>query len=341
MKRLLSLFLAAVLVTAALSALTETAVPEFSKDYRRYVERYENAGSAEKKVALLRKGLEKIDGLYESYVFYSYLISEYAAESRYEDCADVIRSAHAEGLVMTFDTEHDWPAYVVDFKAHEELRGLLEENDRMMAALQENVVPEYFTVLPDDYKESEEYPLCIFIQGGSSSNIDLYQSIRPLDGVISVYYQSSTVKGSFARGHSAQSIRDIDALIAELEGKYSIDMDRIILGGPSAGGTVALYSAMIGNSNPSGLLLFFPALPSSVVDKKRTDGLKEKNVSIVMLCGEDDRAIKTQIHFASELLKSEVPLRMVIFPDVGHGYPENMERHTESSLRFLLGEDAN
>jgi len=62
----------------------------------------------------------------------------------------------------------------------------------------------------------------------------------------------------------------------------------------------------------------------------------ERGLKISMLCGENDWAIRQQKKLGYLLDKYGIRNRFVVFPEEGHGFPENWSYYLNTSLAYLL-----
>jgi len=121
----------------------------------------------------------------------------------------------------------------------------------------------------------------------------------------------------------------------EIVSKYSVDTTHVILGGPSAGGYRSLLLGLNNTIPASGLLLSFAVYP---YDTDSTVFIKsaERGLRIALLCGENDWAIQQQKKLGYHLDKYGIVNRFVVFPEEGHGFPENWPYYLDTSLEFLM-----
>ena len=110
------------------------------------------------------------------------------------------------------------------------------------------------------------------------------------------------------------------------------------MAGPSAGGYRSLSLGLNDEIPAKGLLLSFAVNPS-VWDSTLYLKSAERGLKVALLCGENDWAIKQQKKLGYWFDKYGIKNRFVIFPEEGHGFPENWTYYLDTSLDFILKED--
>ncbi len=335
-KKIIVLIILLAAVSGTLFGLKKTTPPEEDAVFDKYMTKYETLEKADDKIKLLNKAAKHVKSRYGQYTLLTHLLWYYAEQEEWAHCAETINKAHALNLVMPFDTEHNWPGYLKEFENIPELKQLVSKNEELKNKLAETSDSEYFITLPKEYDPAKEYSAVVFIQGGMRSNVDLVRDLALPESseYIYVYYQSSAVRGSYACSHSAESLTDMPLLISMLKSDYKIG--KIVLGGPSAGGMIAYYSSLRDDVPCSGLLLLFPALPESALE--RSGLLFEKNIRTAIISGENDRNASRHIRLAAELLNKKSPVRFLMLPGIGHEYPSDTVNIVLTSLEFLMGE---
>ena len=166
----------------------------------------------------------------------------------------------------------------------------------------------------------------------------LYNSPKLKNDFIVAYFQGNDMLGSYHRAFSRNWIEQVTTGYNQIISKCSVDTTKIILAGPSAGGVRSIHLAYKNEIPARGLLLNFPVIPGSIKDTTYLE-FKERDLKVVQLCGENDWAIQQQKEFAYWLDRYKIKNRFVVFPEIGHDFPENFQHHLETSIEFLLKED--
>ena len=65
----------------------------------------------------------------------------------------------------------------------------------------------------------------------------------------------------------------------------------------------------------------------------------ERGLKVALLCGENDWAIQQQKKLGYLLDQYGIRNRFVVFPEIGHGFPENWPYYLDTSVDFILKED--
>jgi acetyl esterase/lipase len=117
--------------------------------------------------------------------------------------------------------------------------------------------------------------------------------------------------------------------------KFAVDISRVILGGPSAGGYHSLILGLEHFIPAFGLLLSFQVYPrdsDSVVFIQSA----ERSLKLAMLCEENDWAIQQQKKLGHLLDKYGIQNRFVVFPEEGHSFPENCSYYLVALHTYLV-----
>ena len=83
-----------------------------------------------------------------------------------------------------------------------------------------------------------------------------------------------------------------------------------------------------------GLILAFPVKPRDFgADDIYAAGINGLRIS--MICGESDWAIEGQKEMSVIFDKLDLPNRIVIYPDLGHGYPDDFSNQIMKSIEYI------
>ncbi len=131
-------------------------------------------------------------------------------------------------------------------------------------------------------------------------------------------------------------------VIPHLDGilkKGIADPTRVILGGFSAGGRVALHMLLKGKVRAKGIILLGPFLPDLVAMGPMIPDLRSAGVKVYLICGDDDKDCYGYTNGLAALLEaSEVPFRYRIVSGMGHCYPADFDEELSKARSFILGE---
>lgn len=197
------------------------------------------------------------------------------------------------------------------------------------------------TVLAED----ERWPLLIALHGNNNSALDSADFWRPTiaQGWLFALPQSTQAGGpeSFVWSDLDWAEEEIRGHWDDLRGEYPIDPDRLVVGGFSMGGRLAIRLALSGGLPARGFLAICPYLP--VEDGFDWEPLYASapagRLRGYFITGEQDSAN----HLGSERMAASlnelgVACEIESFPDMGHAYPPGMYDCLQRALDFLTGE---
>ncbi len=264
----------------------------------------------------------------------------YANLKQYDKCFDILKLGQQEGLFYYIRSgDRAFPSYITELEKLDGYEAFLKKNQELKDEASKTSKTEFMVQLPDNYIETKKYPLLMIMHGGIGSIPGIqynYISKKLKSEFIVAYFQGSIVRASGLRSFVMQEWQGkIKQGFEEIVLKYSVDSTRIILGGPSAGGYRSLVLGLNNTIPATGLLLSFAVYPR---DTDSTFYIKsaERGLKVALLCGENDWAIQQQKKLGYNLDKFGIANRFVVFPETGHGFPENWTYYLDTSLEFLM-----
>jgi hypothetical protein len=303
-----------------------------------------NATDDQKSIEL---SLEALDEFKDINIRFDLMVWElsvhYANLKQYNQCFEILKKGQQEGMFYYIrNGDRPFPAYIPELKKLDGYEAFLEKNQELLEEASKTSKTEFMVQLPDNYAETNKYPLMLIMHGGIGSIPDIqnsYTSEKLKSEFIVAYFQGSIVRANGLRSFEMEEWQPIIKQgFEEIVSKYSVDTTRIILGGPSAGGYRSLVLGLNHTIPASGLLLSFPVYPiesdSTVFIQSAERGLK-----VALLCGENDWAIQQQKKLGYKLDKYGITNRFVVFPEQGHGFPENWPYYLDTSVDFILSND--
>lgn len=197
-------------------------------------------------------------------------------------------------------------------------------------------------IKPNNLVENKKYPLLIALHG-NEENISIakdYWSSCEKDNFILALPQSSQIGFS-----DAYFWDDFQRGSCEIKGYYekllednSIDVNKIIIGGFSAGARTALYSIINNYVNVRGFIFTGPWLPEIDEWEPLFDNLKEKGIRGYIICGdEDEDCLECTNKFVDMLNERHIKNIYRIESDLKHDYPDNFEVYLKDAIEFITG----
>jgi acetyl esterase/lipase len=258
---------------------------------------------------------------------------------RIEDAAAALSGAHEGGSFFS--------SWALANEVWDPLRekGLMEalesRNEELRAAAQAEARPELKVVLPEGHDPDRPYPLFIALHGGGG-NMEDFSRAWTSPGLASdwivAYPQSSRVVGMKAFSWTEDmrlSLREVDEAYQKMLGDYRIDPRRVIVGGFSSGGVTAIELAAANTLPMAGFVSLCPPAAEGL-DEARAAAMAERGLRGVLLSTEMDGRLDQQKAMVETLDAAGMPIELVVTPDVGHWFPEDLDTQIDSAIAFVL-----
>ncbi|MFH2036866.1 MAG: dienelactone hydrolase family protein [Candidatus Zixiibacteriota bacterium] len=198
-------------------------------------------------------------------------------------------------------------------------------------------------VLPENYNKTKKYPLLIALHGGSST-IERAKSHWHSDKLQSDFiimfvqsYRYYNLKKFGWSGGDERARADIKALYEETVAEYNIDTARVVIGGMSAGGSMALDMAGCGLIRLAGFFGVCPGKPASMTDSE-IKSMAERGVKSFIVAGETDMFRSRQDELMASFDQFSVDYDFHEIKGMGHEYPEDFSRWIDIGLDYLLNQ---
>jgi len=264
----------------------------------------------------------------------------YASLNQYDKCFEILKRGQDEGLFYYTRTgDRVFPTYLQELEKFDGYEALMAKNTELMDAANQHKTFEFMVQLPTDYDKSKTYPLMLIMHGGIGSIPGLqysYLSEKLQKDFIVAYTQGDVFRGSFSRAYDFEIWEaPLMNIYQQVISKYAVDTTQIILAGPSAGGYRSLILGLNNSIPAKGLLLSFAVYPRES-DSTLFLNAAERGLKVALLCGENDWAIQQQKKLGYYMDKYGIRNRFVVFPEEGHGFPENWPYYLDTSLAYLL-----
>lgn len=298
----------------------------------------------QRSIDLCLMGLDKFtDMSIRNNLIYWKLSFHYANLEQYDKCFEILKQGQNEGLFYFIRSgSNTFPPYLVELEKFDEYEAFLEKNKALKDEAAKTSKTEYMIQLPEAYDENIKYPFMIIMHGGigdiTAMQFNYISKMLNSDFIVA-YFQGGRMAGSFSRYFSREDwLGEIKQGYEQIVSNYPVDTNNIILAGPSAGGYRSLVLGLNNEIPAKGLLLSFAVNPR-IWDSTLYIKSAERGLKVALLCGENDWAIQDQKKLGYWLDKYGIENRFVVFPEEGHGFPENWIYYLDTSLDFILKED--
>ncbi len=212
---------------------------------------------------------------------------------------------------------------------------LMHRNRELIARAQKKSRPVLDLVLPEQYSEQKRYPVYIFLHGYGRNNRLMkrwFTAPSMRREYIIVFFQSSTILGKDAFGWKIgeRSRQDIVTCYRELLKNPLVDPDRIVIGGMSIGGTIAIDVALNRIIPVRGFIVNCPAKLQPSLESLRT--AKQKGVKGLIITGERDFNLPAQEKLMDQFKKAGFPCEILIQPKLGHHFSQDFSHKVYRGL---------
>jgi len=255
--------------------------------------------------------------------------------NRYIDNLNLWKNGHTQGYFFLLNKQMKQYEPYLEYSIFDSLV-VYDRNLRDSALKKSKSIYELF--LPANYSSKQDYPLLIILHGGGSNIEKAKKRWELIDRLksdfIIVFIQSYRHYDSKSYGWKSSDTRthnDIKEIFSEISSNYSIDNSRIIIGGTSAGGTMALDLAFSYIIPVNGLIIFCPGIPKDFTIKHDLI----ESIKVYMLAGQDDYYQPKQLEMIDIFAKNRVDYRYKIIEGMGHGFPKEYEPIIIDALNFF------
>jgi predicted esterase len=291
-----------------------------------------------------KEAINKLEESYEKFPQYDFELKVYAIyccreNGDYEKCMQLLN----EGLNKGYFYGLSWEGWN-PLKEFDQWKEILIRNESNRQIVQENSKMQYRVHTPENYDENTAYPLFISLHGdGNGCNIEDFSNEWKPDpllemGFVTAYVQSSHAECTGGFGWTSdykKSREEIREAYDHICLSYSIDQDKVIIGGFS-GGSMASLNMMMNNAIPmKGIVALCPNATEDCTDEN-IQKAAARGEKIVLLEGEKSG----EVPFHKELLQSAEKYGMdaqyIINKNAGHVVPADFDKTIVKAADFIL-----
>lgn len=224
----------------------------------------------------------------------------------------------------------------------ESFKAFKQKNEAKRLKAQKSAQPKLEVLIPENYDNSEKYPLFIALHGGGE-NIDVFKPQWTSDllkkDFIVAYPQSSqiiTMSGYNWTEDIELTKKEIQKAYEKVLKDFPVDTSQIIVGGFSSGGVASLEVVLDGTIPAIGFVVLCPAKPDDFTAEK-VGGAKERGIRGTLLTTEMDNRLSDQKEMVEIMKEQELPHEFIVTPNIGHWYPENLSDLIDKAIKHILG----
>ena len=218
-------------------------------------------------------------------------------------------------------------------------KAVLERNAALIAEAQKGSVMKLEVVTPEGYRADRKYPLFIALHGGGE-NLEQFRTRWTSPGLrrdfIVAYVQSSQIisMNGYHWQDEAVTRREIAAAYREVLSKCAIDTSRVVIGGFSSGGFGSLVTFFAETVPAAGFVVLCPEVPTDPSADVLAAAAR-RGVRGTLLTTEQDGRLERQREYVAHLNERGLDVQLVVTPNIGHWYPDNLEQLLDEALAHV------
>jgi acetyl esterase/lipase len=289
------------------------------------------------------EALAVLESVSERFPEHDYELMAYQAElfartGQHEKSLDIWEEGINKGYFFGIHPQWD---FFKPFEKYERFHRIAEQDRRLREAADEKSKSTVKVVLPSRSMSEKKLPLFIALHGGGSSIqwAERYWKSEKLEREFIVAYMQSYLHDGMNsygwRRYDPRARQEIRLLFKDVVNRYPVDKERIIVGGISAGGLMAIDVAINHVIPTTGFIGVCPGKPQEF-DNSRVRAAREDRIKGVIIGGEDDYYLPYQREMVHVFKEERFPHEFIIIPGMGHTYPEDFPSHIDKAIEFIL-----
>jgi len=254
---------------------------------------------------------------------------------RYQDNLVLWKEGHSNGFFFLLNKQMKQYEPYLSFV---EFDSLVINDIKLRSQALEKSKSIYEVFLPNNYSTNTQYPLLLILHGGGS-NIDKAKQRWKIDDKIEsqfivVFLQSYRHYDSKTfgwRSLDSRAHQELKGIYNEVVENYLVDKSRILIGGTSAGGTMAIELALNQIIPATGVIGFCPGKPQELI----INNDRKKDIKIFMLGGELDYYLQKQKELAEIFTNEQINFKHIIVTGMEHEFPSDYEMVIKDALLYI------
>jgi predicted esterase len=229
-----------------------------------------------------------------------------------------------------------------------EFARLRETSKKHLKAAQAEAKPELLTILPAGYTDADMLPLLIGLHGNFSSvrwHKDHWRAASNSGWLVGLP-QSSQVFGLDSEGAVSyvwddylKTRREILEHYTALSRAYTVDQERVVLGGFSRGAEIAIQLAVTGETSVRGFIAVCPGGPYTTETELWEPIIAEgkgRDLRGYVILGRQDQFAPGTEKLVELLHGVGIACELEAHPGMGHDYPADFNERLNEILAFVL-----
>lgn len=285
--------------------------------------------------------LEKVKTDYpnEEYEITKQLALLYGKIGKYEKSFKLWNDGHKRGYFFGLFSHF---SIYEPFKKYVQFDSICKEDMRIRKDSLANSKTTYEIVFPENYNSGNKYPLMIVLHSGGSSiqkEKKYWDSDKLYSEFIVVFFQSYLYYDMKTFGWQIADERGRDEFqrcFDEIIHTYNVDKSKVIIGGISAGGYMAM-DLSINNFIPTvGFVAICPDVMANDFGIESIRKAKLTGIQGVIISGENDYTLKNQEALLEKFNEADFNYTYEVVLGSGHEYPPDFEYRIESILNTFF-----
>lgn len=219
-------------------------------------------------------------------------------------------------------------------------KAFLERNEGLLREARKDVRPALEVLRPEGFVEGKTYPLFIALHGGGGNIAEFKQvwtSAKLRKEFITAYPQSVQLvaeNGFNWTEDVALGKQEVKAYYDQVVREYPVDTSRVIVGGFSSGGAIAL-EAILGDLFPvAGFIVLCPPKAEGVTVESARAAAR-RGVRGIFITTEFDPRLKDQEAMAGLMKQEGLAVDFFVFPNTGHWIPTDLDKRVDVGLDYI------
>jgi predicted esterase len=193
---------------------------------------------------------------------------------------------------------------------------------------------------PAGYVPENRYPLFFALHGGGEKRTDLqphWRSPRLHTGFIVAFLQSAQVASmnGFWWGEPGYAREQVTAAYEQLSRAHRIDPAAVLVSGFSDGGRAAIEIALDPGTLPiRSFIALCPPVPEALTAEAAA-AAAARGLRGTLLSTEMDPRLAAQQEMVQLLQSAGVAVRVVVSPNIGHWYPDDLGEQLDAAIEHI------
>jgi predicted esterase len=200
-------------------------------------------------------------------------------------------------------------------------------------------------IVREPAEAAKPYPALIALHpmgGTAEENLPYWKHACSKGWLVAAVQSSQLVwPGAYAWSDRDKGQEEVIGQFAGLCERYPVDRSRVIVGGMSQGGALAIRLALNGSLPAIGFLAVVPGRIEAALLAEWAAARREVPVRGYLVSGGKDPRHEFFHQVCETLQQHGIPCRMEEHPEMGHEFPPDFEKSLEKALNFLASNDTN